>query len=76
MAIAAQLDRMEQGWVPEMGKLVVIGRGDAPEAAEQLRQAVLERFPEAEIHIVDIGPVIGAHTGPGMLALIYWGRNR
>lgn len=76
MAIAAQLDRMEHGWAPEIGKLVVIGHGDAPEAAEQLRRAVLERFPEAEIHIADIGPVIGAHTGPGMLAVIYWGRNR
>lgn len=24
----------------------------------------------------DIGPVIGAHTGQGMLALIYWGNHR
>ena len=29
-----------------------------------------------DIYIADIGPVIGAHTGPGMLAVIYWGNNR
>lgn len=34
------------------------------------------RFPEAEIYVADIGPVIGAHTGPGMLAVIYWGNSR
>ena len=67
---------MGQGWAPEIGKLVVIGHGDAPDAAEQLRQEVIGRFPDAEVHIAEIGPVIGAHTGPGMLALIYWGKNR
>ena len=43
---------------------------------EQLRQAVLKEFPDADIRVAYIGPVIGAHTGPGMLALIYWGTNR
>ena len=31
---------------------------------------------DAEIHTADIGAVIGAHVGPGMLALIYWGTTR
>lgn len=75
-AILTQLDKMEHGWTPEIGKLVVVGHGDDPDAADQLQRAVIERFPEAEIHIADIGPIIGAHTGPGMLALIYWGNNR
>ena len=75
-AIAAQLKRMEQGWLPEQGHLVVIGHGDSPEAARQLEDAVLKQFPEAQTYLVEIGPIIGAHTGPGMLALIYWGSNR
>ncbi len=75
-AIAAQMKKMEQDWQPEMGKLVVVGHGSNPEGAEKLRQAVEAHFPEAEIHIADIGPVIGAHTGPGMLALIFWGTTR
>lgn len=75
-AISAQIAKMEQGWNPELGKLVIIGHGDNPESADQLHQTVALRFPEAEIHIADIGPIIGAHTGPGMLAVIYWGNNR
>ena len=75
-AIRTQVAHMKEGWTPEMGKLVVIGHGDCPEDAEQLRQAVLKEFPDADIRVAYIGPVIGAHTGPGMLALIYWGTNR
>lgn len=75
-AIAMQLSKMEQGWTPEVGKTVLIGHGDAPEAAEILRKEISGKFPSAEIGITDIGPIIGAHTGPGMLAVIYWGNNR
>ena len=75
-AIRTQVAHMKEGWTPEMGKLVVIGHGDCPDDAEQLRQTVLKEFPDADIRVAYIGPVIGAHTGPGMLALIYWGTNR
>ena len=75
-AIRTQVAHMKEGWTPEMGKLVVIGHGDCPDDVGQLRQAVLKEFPDADIRVAYIGPVIGAHTGPGMLALIYWGTNR
>lgn len=75
-AMAAQLERMKKGWDPSEGRLVVIGHGDDPERAEELKNAVLKAFPEAEVYIAPIGPVIGAHTGPGMLALIFWGTER
>ena len=75
-AIKAQLAQMEPGWAPEMGKTVVVGHGACPDGAQALREAVLARFPDAEIRSADIGPIIGAHTGPGMLALIYWGNTR
>ncbi len=75
-AIRAQIARMKTGWQPEISPLVVIGHGDDLEAAHMLKAAVEVEFPRVEIHIAEIGPVIGAHTGPGMLALIYWGSNR
>ncbi|MGN1021722.1 MAG: DegV family protein [Aristaeellaceae bacterium] len=67
---------MEEGWQPERGRQVVVAHGDVPEAAETLRQMIADRFPEAELHTAQIGPVIGAHTGPGMMAVLYWGSNR
>lgn len=75
-AMSAQLKRMEQGWIPELSQRVLIGHADCIEEAERLKQLVLKQFPDAEVYLSEIGPVIGAHTGPGMLALIYWGENR
>lgn len=75
-AIRAQLAKMEQCWSPEIGNTVVVGHGACPDGAQALQAAVQERFPEAKILTADIGPVIGAHTGPGMLALTYWGNSR
>lgn len=76
LALKAKLSRMKEGWTPKQGKLVIIGHGDCPERAEECKQKILEQHPEAEVHIAEIGPVIGSHTGPGVLALIYWGNNR
>lgn len=75
-AVRAQLARMEEGWMPEWGNLVVVAHGDCPEGARLLKQEIHTRFPGAEIAAAEIGPIIGAHTGPDMLALIYWGKNR
>lgn len=75
-AIAEQIAAMRAGWTPEISPLVVIGHGDDIEAALLLQDAVVKEFPQAQTYIAGIGPVIGAHTGPGMLALIYWGSNR
>lgn len=75
-AMQMQMHQLEQGWTPELGNLIVIGHGDCFDRASELREKVLARFSDADVHIADIGPIIGAHTGPGMLALIYWGNNR
>ena len=75
-AMRAQLEQMKHGWTPDLGKLVVIGHADNPIGAINLRDQVQEQFPDADIHTADIGAVIGAHVGPGMLALIYWGNTR
>ena len=75
-AIKAQLAKMEQSWLPEMGKTVVVGHGACPDGARVLQDAVQDRFPEATVLTADIGPIIGAHTGPGRLALTYWGNAR
>ncbi len=75
-AIKMQLDKMREGREPSLGQLVLVGHGSNPEGAETLRSEIESEFPEAEIYTLDIGPIIGAHTGPGMLAVIYWGTNR
>ena len=36
---------------------------------------VEKEFPQAEVILSDVGPVIGAHTGPGVIALCYLGKT-
>ncbi|MGI6240208.1 MAG: DegV family protein [Christensenellales bacterium] len=75
-AVEAQLARMKKGWDRSISPMVAVGHGDAPAEAEKLRGLVAERFPDADIHVYEINPVIGAHTGPGILALVFWGNER
>ena len=44
------------------------------EAAQKLQSLVKENVPFKEVVIQDVGPVIGCHTGPGVLAVIFMGR--
>lgn len=75
-AMKTQLERMSRGWTPAISPLVIVGHGDCPDRAEELSSLVKNEFPEADVRTAPIGPVIWAHTGPGMLALIFWGNER
>ncbi|MDQ0191096.1 DegV family protein [Alicyclobacillus cycloheptanicus] len=40
--------------------------------AVALRDQLTSQYPNIETDISELGPVIGAHTGPGLLALVYY----
>ncbi len=48
------------------------------EDAEEVARLVEEKFPKlnGKVLINNIGGLIGAHTGPGTVALFFWGRER
>lgn len=50
---------------------VFIGHGDAEERALELKEKLLEKTQADNILITKIGPIIGTHTGPGMLAVLF-----
>jgi DegV family protein with EDD domain len=45
---------------------------DVPEEADDLRQKVQERFHCAELYVTEFTPVMGAHTGPGLLGVAFF----
>lgn len=54
-----------------------IAHGDIEEEALRVKDEILKRHPDIKSVLVsDIGPVIGAHAGPGTLAFIYVGKAR
>jgi len=56
---------------------VFIGHGDCPEDAKALEAMVRERAPQVKnVYTGYVGPVIGAHTGPGVLVLFFMGDKR
>lgn len=55
---------------------VMIAHGDCLEDAEYVRDLVREKFGVEKIMINMLGPVIGTHTGPGLVALFFMGESR
>ena len=60
---------------PEHG-VYFISNGDCPEDAKKLESIIVSEFGNHAALITDIGPVIGAHSGPGTLALFFLGSKR
>ncbi len=54
---------------------IIIGHSDNLEQAKALEQLIKEKNIVKEIIISQIGPIIGTHTGPGMLALTFYGEK-
>ena len=46
-----------------------IGHADAPADGERLLVALRTRLPVVEAHLVEVGPAVGAHAGPGTLVV-------
>lgn len=58
-------------------KIVTMSHGDCIEDAKYAEKMMKEIFGEdTEVVIAYTGPVIGAHSGPGTLALFFWGDYR
>jgi len=57
------------------GEQIVL-HADCLADAEKLRDALLEKKPDMKLTIMNVGPVIGAHAGPGTLAFCFMGKER
>lgn len=57
---------------------LAIVSSDAEKDADWLEAAVRKEPGCADLTILrgSVGPTIGSHVGPGMVALIFWGKNR
>ena len=55
---------------------IAISHGDCPEEAEYLAKRICEIAQPKELIIAPHEPFTGAHVGPGMLALFFFGEER
>jgi DegV family protein with EDD domain len=49
-----------------------IFHADAPAEGEEFRQSIAERFHCVELYVTEFTPVMGAHTGPGVLGVAFY----
>ena len=59
----------------EKGSKVYISHGNCIEDAKKLASIIEEKYGYKTDLITDVGPVIGAHSGPGTLALFFVGKR-
>ncbi len=76
-SLNALVDHMEKtGCAPIGGQMVFITHGDCVEDAEYVAEQVKTRFGCKEVVINYVDPVIGAHSGPGTMALFFLASER
>lgn len=73
-AMKELLDYMKATADLDTWKYVFISHGDCLEDALAVKGMVEAEYPQAEVIVSEVGPVIGAHTGPGVIALCHMGR--
>ena len=75
-SIEALCKKMEELGLPGENSTVFICHGDCIEDANYLANLVRDRCGVKEVLIGYTGSVIGAHSGPGTLALFFLGKHR
>ncbi len=75
-AITALAGKYKDKFIREPNNTVCISHGDCLDEARQLAELIKKINPIAEITICQHEPFSGAHVGPGMLAVFFWGRER
>lgn len=75
--IVKMMEAHAQGGLAYSGKCF-ISNSDCPEDAQAVARLVEEKFKnlDGKVLINSVGTVIGSHTGPGTVALFFWGDER
>ena len=75
-SLKALVDAMEKSAIDPADQTIFISHGDCWDDANAVADMVKERFGVKEVIMNYVGPVIGAHAGPGVVALFYIGKER
>lgn len=76
LSLKSLVDHMEKTVIDPQSQTIFISHGDCLEDAQYVADLIKERFGIKDFVIHFIGPVIGAHAGPGTVALFFIGNGR
>jgi DegV family protein with EDD domain len=75
-SLDALVDHMVKAAIEPEKQMIFISHSDSPEGLAYVEEQVRKRCGVTQILTAPIGPVIGAHTGTGAVALFYLGQDR
>lgn len=75
-SLTTLINRMEVQMEGYDNPIVMIAHGDCEEDALYVKKMIEERFGIHNIWISEFGAVIGSHTGPGVVAVFFMGKER
>ena len=75
-ALDALVDSMQEKAIEPEKQIVFISHGDCINDAEYVKTQVMSKLGVKEVVINYVDAVIGAHSGPGTLALFFMGNKR
>ncbi len=75
-SLDALIQKVADTAIDPAGQVMFISNSDCQEDAEYVANGIKEKCGTREIQISSIGPVIGSHTGPGCVALFFFGQPR
>ena len=75
VALKELVSKMKASSDMDAWEYVFISHGDSMEDAEYVKALIEKEYPNAKVTITYVGPVIGAHAGPGVIALFYLGKT-
>lgn len=75
-SIDALAKKLGETGIAGMNDTVFISHGDCLEDAQYLAQKLKDNYGVKEVVIYYVGAVIGSHSGPGTLALFFYGNHR
>ena len=75
-ALRAIIDRTAENIEHPEDQEIIIMQADVEEEANRVRDTLLQRIPGLKsVRVQAIGPVIGAHCGPGTIAICFEGKE-
>jgi EDD domain protein, DegV family len=75
-SIKTLAEELKSRIVDPKNQVIGISHGDCEEEAKLLEKIIRETVEIKDVIFNYIGPVVGSHSGPGTIALFFFGENR
>ena len=74
LAANALIEYFKDTYDSSSDDVIYVIDADNPETGDYIKDDILKLYPDAKVRRTGLSPIIGAHTGPGMVAVCHIGK--